>query len=57
MSKSRKIKQEAETYFKYMLDKQLKKLVVDGKFTFEEENKFYVINNGYYPADMTYSKL
>ena len=57
MSKSKKIKQEAETYFKYMLDKQLKKLVVDGKFTFEKEDKHYVINDGYYPADMTYSKL
>ena len=57
MNKSKKMKQEAETYFKYMLDKQLKKLVVDKKFSFDKDKKLYIINDDYYPATMTYSKL
>ena len=40
-----------------MLDKQLKKLVVDKKFTYDEKQKLYVIKDNFYPAKATYSKL
>jgi len=43
-------------YFKYMLGKQLKKLITDGKYFYEKGGN-YVINDKYYTKEITFAKL
>ena len=49
------ISKEHIDYFKYMLSKQLKKLVADGKYFYEKGT--YIINDNYYTNEITFAKL